>query len=138
MVEVSAHRVAKDTKVSLQVSLGARGHELISDAQVPDGGSDAGPTPHEILAGSLAACTSITVQMYANRKGWSLRSCDVTVRMPESPIEQPEQKQTIFDLTISFDGDLSAEQRARLLEIANRCPVHLALKRPIQIHAIGV
>ena len=131
MVEVRANRVASDLKVSLHM----RQHNVVVDAQVEDGGTDAGPTPHELLAASLAGCTSITVQMYANRKGWDLKSCDVTVRMPDG---EKGDAITNFDVTVSFTGDLSAEQRTRLLEIANRCPVHRALMRPTQINVVTV
>lgn len=133
MVEVSASRAANDLKISLR----ARSHEFICDAESENGGTDAGPSPHELLAASLAGCTSMTVQMYANRKGWPLRSCDVTVRMQDGP-KNDANGSTVFDVTISFDGELSVEQRSRLLEIANRCPVHRALARPISIRVVAV
>jgi putative redox protein len=133
MVEVSANRVAND----LRVSLHARSHEVIVDAEVEVGGTDQGPTPHELLAASLAGCTSITVQMYADRKGWPLKSCDVTVRLVDGD-KSDANSATNFTVTVSFDGELTAEQRSRLLEIANRCPVHRALMRPTQIKVIAV
>lgn len=130
MAEVTCSRVNKDGK-DLKVTVRARSHTLLADALIVDGGTDQGPTPHEILAGALAACTSITVQMYANRKAWPLKSADVTVRLNKesSDLNQTEH----FDVTVSFQGDLSVEQRDRLLEIAYRCPVHKALSGSIAI-----
>ncbi len=133
MVEVSANRVADDFRVSIH----ARSHEFVVDAQVEDGGTDDGPTPHELLAASLAGCTSMTVQMYANRKGWPLKSCDVTVRLSDGQ-KDAANSTTNFDVTVSFNGELTVDQRQKLLEIANRCPVHRALMRPMQITIVAV
>lgn len=116
------------------MALRARSHTLLADAMTEDGGTDQAATPHEILAGALAACTSITVQMYANRKAWRLGSADVTVRLSkESSDASAIEPTTHFDVTISFQGDLTKDQRGRLLEIAQRCPVHKVLAGSIAI-----
>ncbi len=91
------------------------------------GGANSGPSPHELLAAALGACTGITLKMYAQRKAWPLSNAIVSVDINRA--NQIEQ----FERTIELIGNLDAEQRARLLEIANKCPVHLALAGQIQI-----
>jgi putative redox protein len=105
-------------------------HALVADEPTkPDGsgGDDAGPAPHEWILAGLGACTSITVKMYGDRKGWPLKSVEVTVR--------GDHVDGTFLLTrhIRLTGDLDEEQRARLLEIANKCPVHKSLTGQIKI-----
>ena len=126
----SQNEVTARRDVGLKISVKARQHTMIADAAATDGGTDTGPTPHEMLAASLAACTSMTVQMYADRKKWPLKSCDATVRLLKSDSTPPK---AVFNVTVSFDGDLDTEQRARLLEIAHRCPVHRVLTGPIEM-----
>lgn len=128
--EVRATRFAEDLRISLRV----RQHELVSDAAVNDGGTDLGPTPHELLAAALAACTSMTVQMYANRKKWPLKSADVTVLESKVAAVGEGEAKTNFNVTVSLDGPMSSEQRERLLEIAYRCPVHRALAGAIELN----
>jgi putative redox protein len=103
-------------------------HTLVADEPVEKGGDGAGPEPHEWILAGLGACTSITVKLYADRKGWPLESAEVTVR--------GEHVDGTFVMTrdIRFVGaGLTDEQRARLLEIANKCPVHKTLTSPIRI-----
>lgn len=102
--------------------------EIISGLSPEAGGVDDGPDPHRLLEASLAACTIMTVQMYANRKGWPLDSVDVTVR-----IEKEDAGGTEFNREIFFRGELSPEQRERLFEIANKCPIHRLLSGKIEI-----
>jgi putative redox protein len=102
-------------------------HTLIGDESREAGGDDAGPDPHEYLLAALASCTSMTVKMYTDRKGWPLRSVRVEV-------EGARKEQTYaITRTIHLDGALDAEQRARVLEIANKCPVHRTLTGEIEI-----
>ena len=99
-------------------SVSAGPHRLESDGGADIGGKDAAPQPFDLLLGALGACTNMTVTMYAARKGWALRGVEVRLtRDPEKGIRR----------TIRFDGDLDAEQRKRLLEVADKCPVHKAL-----------
>jgi putative redox protein len=102
-------------------------HTLIADEPVEDGGDDAGPAPHEWILAGLAACTSMTVKMYATRKTWPLESVEVSVA--------GDHVDGVFVLTrhVILRGPLDEEQRARLLDIANRCPVHRSLTGPIRI-----
>ena len=103
-------------------------HTLVADEPVEAGGSDAGPAPHEWILAGLGACTSMTVKMYADRKGWPLRSVEVAVKGDHVDGD------FVLSREIRFVGDgLTDEHRARLLEIANKCPVHKSLTGPIRI-----
>jgi putative redox protein len=102
-------------------------HHLMSDVDGSKGGGDSGPSPHEYLAAALASCTGMTLKMYASRKSWGLENAIVTVNI--SRIDEVER----FTRTISLVGNLDAEQTARLLEIADKCPVHKALVGTIAI-----
>jgi putative redox protein len=102
-------------------------HHLMSDVDGSKGGSDSGLSPHEYLAAALAACTGMTLKMYASRKSWGLENAIVTVNINRT--DEVER----FTRTISLVGNLDTEQTARLLEIANKCPVHKALIGTIEI-----
>ena len=120
-----------------EVTAGA--HHLRSDEPPAFGGTDSGPTPYDLLLAALGSCTSMTVAMYARRKGWPLER--VTVRLRHSRVhaedcaacETQDAKLTVIDREIVLDGSLGDDQRARLLAIANRCPVHLTLTSKIEI-----
>ncbi|HEY1695233.1 MAG TPA: OsmC family protein [Polyangiaceae bacterium] len=102
-------------------------HALVADEPTEDGGDDRGPAPHELLLAGLGACTSMTVKMYADRKGWPLEGVEVTVE------GQQREGAFVFQRRLEFDGPLSEEQRARLVEIAEKCPVHKTLTGAIHI-----
>jgi putative redox protein len=104
-------------------------HHLVADEPVENGGDDAGPAPHDFLLAALGACTSITVKMYATRKGWPLTSCEVHLS------QRKEDGKHVIERDIQLVGALDEEQRARLLEIANKCPVHKTLTGEIEIHS---
>ena len=114
-------------------------HVLRADEPCDDGGYDFGPNPFELLLAALGACTSMTVRMYAERKQWPLES--VEVHLAHSKIHAEEcatcdTKEGMLDRIereITLFGDLSDEQRHRLLEIAERCPVHRTLVSEVQI-----
>src|SRR5438309_11278883 len=100
-----------------------RQHELVADEPPDLGGADEGPNPQELLAASLASCTAVTVEMYAERKGWDVGEVAV-----ECEYEQPERDQpTQFKLTLRLPRELTQEQVERLGAIAARCPVHRTL-----------
>ena len=100
-----------------------RGHSLLADEPEGNGGNDEGPSPTELLAAALASCTAITVEMYADRKGWELPDLRVTVTQEVDP----ETKVRSFDVCMHLPGGLSEEQTQRIRQIAGKCPVHKAL-----------
>ncbi len=114
-------------------------HRLIVDEPMAAGGSDRGPGPYELLLAALGACTSMTIALYARRKGWPLTG--VTVRLRHSRIHAEdcadcETKQGMLDRIereIAVAGELTEEQRTKVLEIANKCPVHRTLTSEINI-----
>jgi putative redox protein len=104
-------------------------HRLTADEPAAAGGSDEGPNPPELLLAALGVCKGMTVRMYAERKQWPLRA--VRVDLVRSQAEGADR----IDVTISFVGELSNEQRGRLLEIAEHCPVHRMLTSGVQIRS---
>ena len=120
-----------------QILAGA--HALTADEPIESGGTDIGPTPYDLLLAALGACTSMTVGMYARRKVWPLES--VTVRLRHSRIyaadcatcETEEGMLDRIERDLQFVGALTDEQRAKLLEISNKCPVHRTLSSEIDI-----
>ena len=101
--------------------------QLLADVEAASGGANTGPSPHEYLAAALASCTSMTLRMYAGRKSMSLSNAIVTVHVErQNDVEK-------FTRDIQLFGELAEEEKQRLLEIANKCPIHKALTGEIQI-----
>jgi putative redox protein len=109
---------------SLRQAIRIRDHQLTSDEPTDKGGQDSGPSPQEMLAAALAACTAITMEMYAKRKGWDVG--DVEVCCDYTPAERGCP--TRFNLVTRFPDSLSDEQVERLRVIAAKCPVHRTLE----------
>ena len=118
----------------------ARHHRLIADEPVAVGGTDEGPTPYEYLLAGLGACTAMTLRLYADRKGWPLDG--VRVHLTHARVhaedcadcERKPKKLDRIERTLEVSGTLDGEQRERLLEIAERCPVHRTLTGTIEVH----
>ena len=102
-------------------------HHLFADEPVDLGSADLGPSPYEYLCGALGACTSITMRMYIERKGWPVDHLSVTVTHAKE-IHGDGLRRDVFTREISITGDVDEAQRARIIEIANKCPVHRTLE----------
>jgi putative redox protein len=105
------------------------GNTLIADEPTANGGQNLGFSPTEILASALAACTSATLRMYADRKGWELDEVKLSIELTKNEKENI----TVINRQLELIGNLDAAQRSRLLAIANACPVHKILSNPIEI-----
>jgi putative redox protein len=105
------------------------GHSLVADEPEDAGGANAGPSPTRLLAGALASCTAITVEMYADRKGWDLGAVEVEVEMEYGKPSVPKS----FLVTLKLPKEMSDAQQQRLGEIAGRCPVHRVLSRDVEV-----
>jgi putative redox protein len=101
-----------------------REHELLADEPEENGGEDAGPSPQELLAASLASCTAITIEMYADRKGWDLGDLEVNVNYEPAQRGSP----TKFQMEVRMPKELPEQQREKLMQIAAKCPVHRTLE----------
>jgi putative redox protein len=131
--------VATNAPSGYATQLRAGRHTVTVDEPVDAGGDDTGATPYDLLLGAVAACTAITVRMYARRKGWPLDDVIVRVRTGRSHAADCEQcvdralDRLVLDHEIEFIGPLSDEQRARLRYIAGRCPVKQALRAGLDV-----
>ncbi len=121
-------RTAGEGRLTNEVLVG--GHRLWADEPAVAGGADRGPSPFEYLMAGLGACTSMTLRMYAARKGWDLRAVEVTLERVPLEGEGPGNE---VRRAIRLEGDLDADQRKRLLEIAGKCPVHRALTEGVRV-----
>jgi putative redox protein len=143
----TTEELRKDNRVSTRTAAGAfrteiqaRGHALLADEPKAVGGENLGPTPYDLLAAALGACTTMTLQMYAQRKKWPLE--EAVVRLEHSRIhardeeecENREARLDQLDREVTLVGPLDDEQRAGLLEIADRCPVHRTLSAGVHIN----
>ena len=120
---------------SFLTALDVGGHQLIADEPAGVGGENLGPAPTKLLSAALAACTSMTLQMYARHKGLSLDAVTTEVRHAKETRESGDRKETIsvFERAIEVVGELDEAQRKRLIEIAERCPVHRTLEGEVRI-----
>ncbi len=129
-------------KTGFHTNISSGAHHMIADEPVSVGGSDRGSTPYELLLAALGSCTAMTLRVYADRKQWPLEAATVELRSGRSHEKDCESCATekvsigTIERRIKFEGPLTDEQRARLVEIADRCPVKQTLERGIQV--VGV
>lgn len=131
--------VARTGATGYRTEVLANGHPCVADEPESLGGTNAGPSPYELLAAALGACTTMTLRMYADRKQWPLEA--VEARLEHSKIhcedcvdaDNPSSRIDHFSREITVEGQLDADQRRRLLEIADRCPVHRTLHSDVRV-----
>ena len=136
--DAAADRVtARTGEAGYATDIEVRGHRFVADEPLSVGGTDLGPTPYDLLLSALNACTSMTLRMYADRKGWPLESIEVRSSHEKihardcAECEAADGWVDRIEREIELSGDLDDAQRARLLEIAERCPVHRTLHSEI-------
>ena len=112
-----------------------RQFELTADEPASVGGDDRGPTPTELLLAGLGSCKAITIKMYAERKGWPIDRVYVAAEL-HTLKDSSGEKQSVIKAYLTLTGDLSAEQRDRLREIGDRCPVHRLLSANTDIQTV--
>ena len=136
---ITAHVGASGFRTDIQAGL----HTIIADEPVALGGTGLGATPYELLLSALSGCMAMTLRMYADRKGWPLESARVQLRTASAHEKDCESCETEdvgiprISRRIQLDGPLSDEQRHRLLQIADRCPVKQTLERGLKIETVA-
>lgn len=131
--------VVRTTAAGFRTEINVGGHTLIADEPTSLGGTGDGPTPYDYLAAALGACTSMTIWLYANRRGWALK--EITVRLRHSRVHERDCEDCETDEVgidrlerdVELSGHLTPEQRLGLLRLADRCPVAQTLARGIRV-----
>lgn len=125
-----------------QVEIEAAGHKLLADER-PDEGPTEGPNPYALLLSALAACKIMTMKLYAQRKGWSLGEVAVELNIHkvyardcEDCESDPDARVDVIEQSIQIEGELTDEQRQRVLAIADKCPVHRTLTSETKIRTV--
>jgi putative redox protein len=141
--------MGQTTRVSIgsgryRTDIQAGAHELVADEPAGAGGTDEGPDPYSLLLGALGACTAITLRMYADRKQWPLEGVEIELsheRAHASDCEDCASREgmvSVIHRRIGLLGDLDDEQRGRLMDIADKCPVHKTLEGEVRIRTAPI
>ena len=131
--------VARTEPAGYRTEIIANGHALVADEPVAVGGTNTGPSPYELLSAALGACTTMTLRMYADRKQWPLEDVEARVRHAKvhcvdcGDTENKTSRIDTFSRELVLEGALDDEQKGRLLEIADRCPVHRTLHSKVRV-----
>jgi putative redox protein len=128
--ETTIVRETHKGKYQVEAKAGS-GAAFLIDEPVAAGGLGSGPNPYNLLSAAVGACTTMTIRLYADRKGWPLTDVRTAVRHSRAGL----QAKDVFELDIALEGALDDTQRARLMEIAEHCPVHLTLARGSDVRA---
>ncbi len=140
--DIHDNRTIVRTEAGLRSEAMTNGFGMVLDEPLAVGGTATGPSPYDLLATALAACTSMTLRLYADRKKWPLEAVTVEVSHKKVHVEdcttceQPSARIDVFERQIRVEGPLDEAQRARLVEIADRCPVHRTLTSEVRIRTI--
>jgi len=126
MIKINAGIAKELYKVEIK---SPSGNIIIADEPIENGGMNKGFSPKELLAAALAACTAVTLRMYADHKKWDLQEVKLEIELEQNDLKT----KTIISRKLEFIGNLTEEQRTRLLSVANACPVHKLLTNPIEI-----
>jgi len=130
-MEVLASASGSLTGPDYQVRIESGEHLFLADEPVHLQGADTGPDPYSLVLSGLVSCTVITLKMYASRKGWPLENAEVECRLIKADAASAPE----IIRGISLKGELSEEQKQRLLQIASACPVHRMLSRENKVHS---
>lgn len=137
MVRKTQATVADTQASPLAVAIEVSGHHLIGDEPATQGGADLGPSPYDLLTASLGACTAITVRWYALKMGWPLEHVQVEVEHDKRVQATHPEVIDAFRKRVTITGpDLTPEQKQKLFEIAEKCPVHKTLTGTISIETL--
>ena len=137
--QVNADVIVRGSAEGFAQRIEAGSHRLLADEPESVGGTNTGPDPYDLLLSALGSCKAMTVEMYARRKKWPLEQITVFLRHSKihavdcAECETKVGKIDRIECDLQFTGAITAEQRSRLLEIANMCPVHRTLKAEIDI-----
>lgn len=126
---MSKSAIAKIKGQKYETTIKVAGHEFIMDEPVDSDGQNLGPNPSDLLKASLAACTAMTMKMYAERKGWDMQDAEVEVEYERDL----KNNITSFSKKVHISGDLTEEQRKRIFEIGGRCPIHRIISNTVEI-----
>ena len=142
--ETQPHVIVHGTAAGFAQEIEIGSHELFADEPASYGGTDSGPSPYDLILAALGACTSMTIGLYARKRSWPLEKITVSLRHFKihardcDDCETKEGRVDRIELEIHLDGALTDEQRARLMEIADKCPVHQTLTSEINIKTRAV